>query len=95
MQICGFINSQKQSEFWDTSPTQEFNESPLFLKSLKTALTPACPPLPAGLQSECVYTGLKPPHKRIISAVTTSSNQVGKDELCFLKSEVYTRVSCF
>lgn len=43
MQICSFISSQKQRELWDGSYTQEFNESPVFLKSLKMALTSVCP----------------------------------------------------
>lgn len=38
-----FINSEKQSVFWDTSYTQEFNESPVFIKSLQMAVTSVGP----------------------------------------------------
>lgn len=43
MQSWVFINSEKQSEFRDTSYTQEFNESPVFLTSLKMAPTSVGP----------------------------------------------------
>lgn len=87
MQIHSFISSQKQQEFWDGSFTQGFNESPVFLKSLKMADI-SLPFLPVSLQSECVYTRLKPSHKRIISAVTT---QTLFPEVC----DLHTRISCF
>lgn len=70
MQIYSFISSQKQLEFWDGSYTQEFNE-PCVFEEFKDGSDVSLPFLPVSLQSECVYTRLKPSHKRIISAVTT------------------------
>lgn len=75
MHLCIFINSDTQSAFWDTSFTQEFNESPVFLKSLKMGPASCLSFLPVSLQGERVYTRLMPSHKRIISAVTILSTR--------------------
>lgn len=46
----------------------------MFFEEFKDGSDTSLPFLPVGLQSERVYTSLKPSHKRIISAVTTQTH---------------------